>query len=427
VVLFVGGVLLPPHAHITVTRISPSLIVATLYTRYMYQVRARGYIAAAALAFAVSWLVRPHHVKRVAIRVDCTVALACERAEAASLDVWSEERGPSLPLDVVVPDDALARLYAYQIIVPDIDAAATAERERLHAQKDPLDWFAEYHDYRAITTRLQELATLAPDRARLTPIGSSVDGRTIYAIHIGSGPTKTLVVGTEHAREWIAAMTSTCIADRLVRDYDRDPKIRDFVDSHDLWLVPVANPDGYQYTWAGDRYWRKNRRDGHGVDLNRNFGVAWGGAGSSGIKRSEIYRGPREFSEPESAALRDLAKREGVRLYLDFHAYGQLLLYPWGYSASPTKDHSLYGALGDRMASALFASHQTRYRLIQAVELYPASGTAMDWMYGEAGALAFTIELRPKGGSGFVLPPDQIRPTCDEGLAALIAAGSRRE
>src|SRR5436305_1081127 len=83
------------------------------------------------------------------------------------------------------------------------------------------------------------------------------------------------------AREWIAAMTTTCVADRLVRDYDRDPAIRDFVDRHDLWIVPVANPDGYQHSWSADRYWRKNRRDGHGVDLNRNFGVAWGGAGSS--------------------------------------------------------------------------------------------------------------------------------------------------
>jgi hypothetical protein len=43
-----------------------------------------------------------------------------------------------------------------------------------------------------------------------------------------------------------------------------------------------------------------------------------------------------------------------------------------------------------------------------------------DWMYGEAEALSYTIELRPKGGSGFVLPPEQIRPTCDEGLAAVL-------
>ncbi|MGE0549486.1 MAG: M14 family zinc carboxypeptidase [Kofleriaceae bacterium] len=67
-----------------------------------------------------------------------------------------------------------------------------------------------------------------------------------------------------------------------------------------------------------------------------------------------------------------------------------------------------------------------RYKLMQSVELYPAGGTMMDWMYGEARAQSFTIELRPgpwpdSGRYGFVLPPEQIRPTCDEGLAAVLA------
>ena len=108
-------------------------------------------------------------------------------------------------------------------------------------------------------------------------------------------------------------------------------------------------------------------------------------------------------------------------LHVDFHAYGQLLLYPWGYTGTRTKDHARYGALGDAMASAMYAQHATAYKLMQSVQLYPAAGTASDFMYGEAGALSYTIELRPKGGTGFVLPPEQIRPTCDEGLAAVLA------
>ena len=109
------------------------------------------------------------------------------------------------------------------------------------------------------------------------------------------------------------------------------------------------------------------------------------------------------------------------RWNLDFHAYGQLVLYPWGYAATPAPDRDLYAAAGDRIASALFAQHDTRYQLMQAVELYPASGTSLDWMYGEAHALAYTIELRPRRGSGFVLPPAEIKPTCDEAVAAVLA------
>src|SRR5262249_20292105 len=150
---------------------------------------------------------------------------------------------------------------------------------RLHSPSAarPGDWFAEYRDYRAISEHLRELALLAPDRVTLQGIGSSLDGRTIWAVRIGNGATPMLINGPQHAREWIATMVTTCVADRLVRDYDRDPQIRAFVDSTELWVVPVVNPDGYQYSWSTDRYWRKNRRERHGVDLNRNFAVAWGG------------------------------------------------------------------------------------------------------------------------------------------------------
>ncbi len=371
----------------------------------------------------------------MAIRVACDAPAACALATSLALDVWSEQQGPGLPLGVVVADRDLPRLRAagvrWQVLVPDIDAEARAEAARLRSPRaaDQGDWFAEYRDYTAITTYVHQLAEIAPDRVTAVALGSSLDGRPIWALRIGGtapDATPMLVNGTQHAREWISTMVTMCVADRLVRGYDHDPVIRDFVDHTRLWIVPVVNPDGYQHTWAHDRYWRKNRRDGHGVDLNRNFGVGFGGDGSSGFKRAETYRGPYAFSEPETSALRDLAKRERIALHIDFHAYGQLVLYPWGHSAAPTPDRDRFAAIGDRMASAIFAAHASRYRLMPAVELYRAGGIMTDWMYGEAGALSYTIELRPSGRGGFVLPPEQIRPTCDEGLAAVLALRAAR-
>lgn len=395
--------------------------------------RLAGLLLASCAAGVLAYALRddePTAVRRTAISVACDRPADCALAEALAVDVWSEHRGAGLPLDVVVTQDALAELTAhgvrYDLLVEDIDAVAAAEHARVHGPAaQTADWFAEYRDYRAISERLLELAREAPDRASVHAIGSSVEGRTIWALRIrGNAPdgkrTKMLLDGTLHAREWIAAMTATCIADRAIRDAS-DPAMRRFLDGTELWIVPVANPDGYQYSWAGNRYWRKNRRGKHGVDLNRNFGVAWGGSGSSKSERSEVYRGAYAFSEPETAALRDLVKREQFSLHIDFHSYGQMLLYPWSYSGTPTKDHARYGALGDKMASAIQATHQHKYRLLNGVELYAASGTMTDWMYGEAGALSYTVELRPSSGRGlrgFVLPPEQIRPTCDEALAA---------
>jgi zinc carboxypeptidase len=371
---------------------------------------------------------------RVAIRVACDDPAACAIAESLALDVWSEQGGPGLPLDVVVASGRLGELTArgvsWQVLVPDIDAVAAAEAARLRSPAArTADWSAEYHDYRAIAAHLEELAGRAPERAALAAIGSSLEGRPLWALRIGGDrdAPAMLVNATEHAREWIAAAVATCVADRLIDDYDRDPEIRAFVDHTQLWIVPVANPDGYQYTWSTDRYWRKNLRDRHGVDLNRNFPVGFGGTGSSGSKRSEVYRGAYAFSEPESSALRDLARRERIALHVDLHAYGQLLLYPWSHTGTPAKDRDRFAAIGDRMTSAMVAAHGTPYRLTSAIEFYPAAGTMMDWMYGELGALSYAIELRPRwpgGAPGFVLPPEQIRPTCDEGLAAVLALRS---
>lgn len=384
---------------------------------------------AAAIAVLAQHGAAPAPPTRVAIRVMCADAAACSLVEHVAIDVWSEEQGPGLPLDVVVAQDDLGKLAAagirWDVLVPDIDEVARAEHARLArpAAAQPADWFAEYRDYRAIGDHLRELAELAPDRAALQPIGATLEGRPIWALRIGGANARTpmLVNGTQHAREWIASMVTTCVADRLVRDYDRDPNVRAFVDSTALWVVPVVNPDGYQHSWSSDRYWRKNRRDRFGVDLNRNFSVAWGGSGSSRSERSQTYRGAYAFSEPETAALRDLALRERIAAHVDFHSYGQLVLYPWGHTHAPAQDKAKFAGIGDRMASAIFAQHGTRYALQTGFELYPASGIMTDWMYGAAGALSYTIELRPKGGSGFVLPPSEIRPTCDEGLAAVLA------
>ena len=387
--------------------------------------RARApWIGAGALLLAAVVL-RPYEPTRTAIRVNG------ELAEALAHDVWTEARIPDEPIDIVVTERELVQLeragVAYEVLDRDIDATAAAEALRLQTARPGDDWFAEYHDLEATGEHLQELAELAPDRASLHVIGTSIEGRPIWALRIGSG-TPMLINGTQHAREWIATAVSSCIADRLVRDYDRDARVKAFVDTTELWVVPVVNPDGYQHTWSGDRYWRKNRRDRHGVDLNRNFSVAYGGKGSSSSKRSEIYRGEHAFSEPETQALRDLVQRVRPELHVDFHAYGQLLLYPWMHTNTASPDRDRYRAIADRMASAIYAQHEKRYVMKSGEELYASSGTMSDYMYGEAKALSYTIELRPQSGGykGFVLPPEQIRPTCDEGFAAVLELRNAR-
>lgn len=116
-----------------------------------------------------------------------------------------------------------------------------------------------------------------------------------------------------HAREWISPASVTYILKELVENRAGNTW------SHNIefHIVPVLNPDGYEYTHTDDRLWRKNRRNPElgecsGTDLNRNFDFHWGGQGTSTDPCEEIYTGTSAFSEPETLAVKDyLASKKG--------------------------------------------------------------------------------------------------------------------
>ena len=371
------------------------------------------------------------------VRVDLQSQAELDRMLRISTDPWTEAVGVG-PMDFRVSPQEMALLedsgIDYDVLIENVQVLIDAERDRLAfvglRGAGIGDWFAEFKDYDAVNTKLNELATLRPDLAEVINVGTSLEGRTINGIRItgpGTGKPPVLFNGCQHAREWIAVMVPMYIADTLINDYDTDPAIQDIVDRVEFFIVPIVNPDGYVYTWGPDRLWRKNRRDNgdgtFGVDLNRNWSVGWGGAGSSGITSSQTYRGLAAFSEPESSALRDLfvASPQMVST-IDFHSYSQLVLSPWGYTLDLTPDVSLYDELGSTMAQAILDVHGTTYiDGPAAITLYQASGISIDWTYGDQGTYSFTIELRPAGSSpGFILPPDQIIPTCEENLPAAL-------
>src|SRR5215203_2963620 len=78
---------------------------------------------------------------RVAIRVADS-----DRAAELALDIWSEHRGAHLPLDIVVRESDLPKFaasdIAFEVLIPDIDAVAREEAERLRspAAQKPGDW-----------------------------------------------------------------------------------------------------------------------------------------------------------------------------------------------------------------------------------------------------------------------------------------------
>lgn len=296
---------------------------------------------------------------------------------------------------------------------------------------DGVDYRNEYLNLDTLIAQYDQLVVDHPTIVSKQQIGTSHNARPIYAYRIYKQdlydvfkPKQAIVItGGIHAREWISPAVTLHVA-KMTADtlatVDNSFTER-LVDRAALYVIPVLNPDGYAYTWTNNRLWRKNRRNNgnniYGVDLNRNYGTAWGGAGSSGSPSSETYRGPSAFSEPETSSLRNFVNTLGNKvLFIDYHSYGQKILYPWSYTTDPCPHGPYMQTLGDAYKSTMITSGGLSYTVGQgAVTLYVASGSSKDWFYQQFTCASYTIELRNL--NSFELPPAEITPTQDENWA----------
>lgn len=201
--------------------------------------------------------------------------------------------------------------------------------------------FSAYQRYDAINSYLDQLAENYPSRVNLKTIGKSYGGLALRTITItnGDGNTNKKVILLDagiHAREWIAPAGALYVIQQLVENFEENSHL---LETYDWVILPVVNPDGYEYTHTNTRMWRKTRKPASkscvGTDANRNFDFHWGEVGASSSACSDTYKGASAFSEPETQALRDLmhSLTGRAKFYLTLHSYGNYLLYPWGYTS----------------------------------------------------------------------------------------------
>lgn len=225
--------------------------------------------------------------------------------------------------------------------------------------------------------------------------------------------------GLHHAREGMSMMNLFFFMNYLLEHYNTDARVKDLVDSRELFFLPCVNPDGYVYNETsapgGGGMWRKNRRDngsgnGRGVDINRNYGEDWGESGPnvsiSTNPDDEDYIGPSAWSEPETRALRAFGQSRNFTIAIDHHAYGNYYVTPFGRPAQhsfTTQDSYFY-----KYASALMAKYNG-YSVGDGLATvgYYAVGNSRDWyLIGDIGqgskqkTYGYTVEIG-NGAYGF--------------------------
>ncbi|MCC6970901.1 MAG: hypothetical protein IT434_11850 [Phycisphaerales bacterium] len=362
-------------------------------------------------------------------------------------DVWTHSPGLG-GLDVQVSPAKQAALEGLglptRVLIADVQGLLDAERAEIlrRRQQRDLAWFQNYKTLAEINTQLSAWSTAYPAMASTFVVGNSLENRQIRGVKI-TGPESAeypkasrpqiLFNGCQHAREWISPMVNMYLGDQFLIQYASGGTVKDLLDRVEIVIVPVVNPDGYEYTWTTNRLWRKNRRNNggsFGVDLNRNWGYQWGGEGASTSPSDETYRGASAFSEPETQAMRDMVlANTRLRAAIDFHSYSQLILSPWSYTSTLPPDSSIFNQLNASMQSAIQGVHGQFYDAGPTyTTIYPASGASGDWYYGAGSTprkiLAWGFELRDTGTYGFVLPADQIIPNGEEIMAGMIDLAS---
>jgi hypothetical protein len=199
--------------------------------------------------------------------------------------------------------------------------------------------------------------------------GTSYDGRPLLGYRCGNGPSVRAIIGGIHGGyEWNTVHLVEKMLDYLQARPDQVPE------DVTLYVIPCANPDGYA---AGtDRV--RGRMNGNGVDLNRNWDYEWQPTATHGTRL--VSAGDSPFSEPETAALRDLILGRGVEAAIFYH------------SAMARIFHGLETAKSATYELAAAVSESTGYPVAASVPGQITTGDAVDWMSAQ-GLAGIEVEL----------------------------------
>lgn len=283
--------------------------------------------------------------------------------------------------------------------------------QRFLSYDEQQDWYRLLANY-----------SLTKNFTRLHNIGQTYENRSLTVVQISTKlhlkkkrqylRKSVFIDGGMHAREWLSIGVANFMIAQFIKLKEKNTKVRTILNHFDIYILPMMNPDGYEYSRKENRLWRKNRSvtstsdywsidlSCYGVDLNRNFPFQWNSTyGASPYACSHSYSGPSPMSELEAKSVvnflqQNKTARSKFRAYFNLHAYGRFWLLPWTYSASKKIPH--YDNLYNRSDQVVSKMMNGTYKIGQASTLlYPCSGTSIDF----ASTLmkhAITLELSPK-------------------------------
>lgn len=254
---------------------------------------------------------------------------------------------------------------------------------------------SEYKNPEEIEDFVRDIHARYPNITSVKSIGKTLEGRDILAIKISDNARAKeqepaiLVNAMHHAREVMTPEITTDMIEYLTSNYGTKSEVTTWVNNAEIWVIPMFNLDGNNKMWDGNSMWRKNTRDGHGVDLNRNYPAGWNSCnGSSGNTWAQDYRGTAPASEPETKAMMDFVASIKPVFNISYHSYSEIVIYPFGCRPKRTPAEEAVETIGAEIGKAIDYKPGTAWEL-----LYNADGGDIDWMYMEHQVIPYVIEV----------------------------------
>merc|ERR1740121_1039508 len=295
------------------------------------------------------------------------------------------------------------------------------------------DFYSDWRDLATIEAKVKALVDASSSGATHEVAGKSLQGRDMNIVRLrgrGYSPdknmTRLVLTFNLHAREWITGMAGVYAVEHLLKKAEED---FGYFDGTEVVLMPMANPDGFQYSTTNDRMHRKNMANNAGsscpgVDLNRNWDAHWNQGGSSSNPCSDVYHGTSGNSEQETKVIAKVMEEAKMTVYIDTHSYTELVITSPAWTSSRSARHSDYRKIGGSIQEAIRQTHGKKFTEGPVAEvLYTASGGSIDYA-DDRGALGICLELQPPrwGGGGFAPNKREILPSAEETYQGILAA-----
>jgi hypothetical protein len=235
---------------------------------------------------------------------------------------------------------------------------------------------------------MQSFPKLYPSLCRLDTIGTSVKGKLVLALKISvrpdvdGGNPAVFYSSTIHGDEPAGYVMMLHLADYLLKNYSLSDRVKNLVDNLDIWINPLANPDGTYNN--GDTINLPTRFNANGYDLNRNF-------------PDPVT--PNTVLQKETIDMVIFLRKHRFVLSANFHTGEEVFNYPWDRWPRLHADNDWFVSIGRKYADTVHLNAVSGYMtflnngITDGYQWYPVYGGRQDFVTYTLQGREVTIEL----------------------------------